>query len=159
MTRGGMLIARACFAFRVICLLFLAQGDTHVALQARLMSQAMRKLTSSVARTNCLLIFINQIRHKVGVLFGSPETTPGGNALKFYASVRLDIRRSGGMGPFFFFAFYLLLFATTFRLRARTHARALHARTTFGIMPGPLRGPPSAFRACRFGGSSCRHHT
>ena len=158
MTRGGMLIARACFAFRVICLLFLAQGDTHVALQARLMSQAMRKLTSSVARTNCLLIFINQIRHKVGVLFGSPEVTPGGNALKFYASVRLDIRRSGGMGPFFFFRSTFFFLQQHFAC-ARVRTRALHARTTFGIMPGPLRGPPSAFRACRFGGSSCRHHT
>ncbi|MBC6440013.1 MAG: recombinase RecA [Rhodospirillales bacterium] len=70
-------------------------GDTHVGLQARLMSQALRKLTSSIARSNCLVIFINQIRMKIGVMFGSPETTTGGNALKFYASVRLDIRRIG----------------------------------------------------------------
>ncbi|MDG2481435.1 MAG: recombinase RecA, partial [Alphaproteobacteria bacterium] len=68
-------------------------GDTHVGLQARLMSQALRKLTSSIARSQCLVIFINQIRMKIGVMFGSPETTSGGNALKFYASVRLDIRR------------------------------------------------------------------
>jgi recombination protein RecA len=68
-------------------------GDSHVGLQARLMSQALRKLTSTVSRSNCLLIFINQIRMKIGVMFGSPETTSGGNALKFYASVRLDIRR------------------------------------------------------------------
>jgi recombination protein RecA len=66
-------------------------------LQARLMSQALRKLTSTVARSNCLLIFINQIRMKIGVMFGSPETTTGGNALKFYASIRLDIRRIGAI--------------------------------------------------------------
>ena len=72
-------------------------GDSHVGLQARLMSQALRKLTSTVARSNCLLIFINQIRMKIGVMFGSPETTTGGNALKFYASVRLDIRRIGAI--------------------------------------------------------------
>ncbi|WP_278371950.1 recombinase RecA, partial [Thalassospira xiamenensis] len=72
-------------------------GDTHVGLQARLMSQALRKLTSSVSRSNCMVIFINQIRMKIGVMFGSPETTSGGNALKFYASVRLDIRRIGAI--------------------------------------------------------------
>ena len=72
-------------------------GDTHVGLQARLMSQALRKLTSSISRSNCLVIFINQIRLKIGVMFGSPETTSGGNALKFYASVRLDIRRIGAI--------------------------------------------------------------
>lgn len=72
-------------------------GDSHMGLQARLMSQALRKLTGSVARTNCLVIFINQIRQKIGVMFGSPETTTGGNALKFYASVRLDIRRIGAI--------------------------------------------------------------
>jgi len=72
-------------------------GDTHVGLHARLMSQALRKLTSSIARSNCLVIFINQIRLKIGVMFGSPETTTGGNALKFYASVRLDIRRIGAI--------------------------------------------------------------
>ncbi|MCY4609128.1 MAG: recombinase RecA [bacterium] len=70
-------------------------GDTHVGLQARLMSQALRKLTSSISRSRCLVIFINQIRMKIGVMFGSPETTTGGNALKFYATVRLDIRRIG----------------------------------------------------------------
>lgn len=70
-------------------------GDTHVGLQARLMSQALRKFTGSISRTGCLVIFINQIRHKIGVMFGSPETTTGGNALKFYASVRIDIRRVG----------------------------------------------------------------
>ncbi|MDE0253738.1 MAG: recombinase RecA, partial [Rhodospirillaceae bacterium] len=70
-------------------------GDTHVGLQARLMSQALRKLTSSISRSNCLVVFINQIRMKIGVMFGSPETTTGGNALKFYSSVRLDIRRIG----------------------------------------------------------------
>ena len=69
-------------------------GDTHVGLQARLMSQALRKLTASKAKSNCMLIFINQIRMKIGVMFGSPETTTGGNALKFYSSVRLDIRLS-----------------------------------------------------------------
>ena len=68
-------------------------GDTHVGLQARLMSQALRKLTGSVSRSNCTVIFINQIRMKIGVMFGSPETTTGGNALKFYSSIRLDIRR------------------------------------------------------------------
>ena len=68
-------------------------GDTHVGLQARLMSQALRKLTGSLNRTNTIMIFINQLREKIGVMFGSPETTPGGRALKFYASVRLDIRR------------------------------------------------------------------
>ena len=68
-------------------------GDSHVGLQARLMSQALRKLTASVARSNTLVIFINQLRMKIGVMFGNPETTTGGNALKFYASVRLDIRR------------------------------------------------------------------
>jgi len=72
-------------------------GDTHVGLQARLMSQALRKLTSSIAKSNCLVIFINQIRLKIGVMFGNPETTTGGNALKFYASVRLDIRRIGAI--------------------------------------------------------------
>ena len=72
-------------------------GDTHVGLQARLMSQALRKLTSSISRSNCLVIFINQIRMKIGVMFGNPETTSGGNALKFYASVRLDIRRIGAI--------------------------------------------------------------
>jgi recombination protein RecA len=72
-------------------------GDSHVGLQARLMSQALRKLTSSISRSNCIVIFINQIRLKIGVMFGSPETTSGGNALKFYASVRLDIRRIGGI--------------------------------------------------------------
>jgi recombination protein RecA len=72
-------------------------GDSHVGLQARLMSQALRKLTSTVSRSNSLLIFINQIRMKIGVMFGSPETTTGGNALKFYASLRLDIRRIGAI--------------------------------------------------------------
>ncbi len=72
-------------------------GDSHVGTQARLMSQALRKLTSTVARSNCLLMFINQIRMKIGVMFGSPETTTGGNALKFYSSVRLDIRRIGAI--------------------------------------------------------------
>ncbi len=72
-------------------------GDTHVGLQARLMSQALRKLTGSIARSRCMVIFINQIRMKIGVMFGSPETTTGGNALKFYSSVRLDIRRIGAI--------------------------------------------------------------
>ena len=72
-------------------------GDSHVGLQARLMSQALRKLTGNIKRTNTLVIFINQIRMKIGVMFGSPETTTGGNALKFYASVRLDIRRIGSI--------------------------------------------------------------
>ncbi len=72
-------------------------GDTHVGLQARLMSQALRKITGNVKRSNCMVIFINQIRMKIGVMFGSPETTTGGNALKFYASVRLDIRRIGAV--------------------------------------------------------------
>ena len=72
-------------------------GDSHMGLQARLMSQALRKLTSNIKRTNTLVIFINQIRMKIGVMFGSPETTTGGNALKFYASVRLDIRRTGSI--------------------------------------------------------------
>jgi len=72
-------------------------GDSHVGLQARLMSQALRKLTGNIKNTNCLMIFINQIRMKIGVMFGSPETTTGGNALKFYASVRLDIRRIGAV--------------------------------------------------------------
>jgi recombination protein RecA len=70
-------------------------GDSHVGLQARLMSQALRKITGSINRSNCIVIFINQIRMKIGVMYGSPETTTGGNALKFYASVRLDIRRTG----------------------------------------------------------------
>ena len=72
-------------------------GDTHVGLQARLMSQALRKITGNIKNANCLVIFINQIRMKIGVMFGSPETTTGGNALKFYASVRLDIRRTGAV--------------------------------------------------------------
>jgi recombination protein RecA len=72
-------------------------GDTHVGLQARLMSQALRKLTGNIKRSNTIVIFINQIRMKIGVMFGSPETTTGGNALKFYASVRLDIRRIGAL--------------------------------------------------------------
>ena len=72
-------------------------GQSHVGLQARLLSQAMRKLTGAIKQTNCLVIFINQIRMKIGVMFGSPETTTGGNALKFYVSVRLDIRRTGAV--------------------------------------------------------------
>jgi len=70
-------------------------GDSHVGLQARLMSQALRKLTGSISKSRCLVIFINQVRMKIGVMYGNPETTSGGNALKFYASVRLDIRRTG----------------------------------------------------------------
>src|SRR6476619_1006131 len=70
-------------------------GDSHVGLQARLMSQALRKLTGSISRSRCMVIFINQVRMKIGVMYGNPETTTGGNALKFYASVRLDIRRIG----------------------------------------------------------------
>ena len=72
-------------------------GDSHVGLQARLMSQALRKLTASISRSKCMLVFTNQIRSKIGVMFGSPETTTGGNALKFYASVRLDVRRIGSV--------------------------------------------------------------
>ncbi|HEX15562.1 MAG TPA: recombinase RecA [Deltaproteobacteria bacterium] len=72
-------------------------GDQHVGLQARLMSQALRKLTATISKSQAIVIFINQIRHKIGVMFGNPETTPGGNALKFYASVRLDIRRIGSI--------------------------------------------------------------
>src|SRR2546425_8209001 len=72
-------------------------GDSHVGLQARLMSQALRKLTGTISKSNTLVIFINQIRMKIGVMFGNPETTTGGNALKFYASVRLDIRRIGAI--------------------------------------------------------------
>ena len=72
-------------------------GDMQMGSQARLMSQAMRKLTASIGRSNCMVIFINQIRMKIGVMFGNPETTTGGNALKFYASVRLDIRRTGAI--------------------------------------------------------------
>ncbi|OQX70234.1 MAG: recombinase RecA [Sorangiineae bacterium NIC37A_2] len=72
-------------------------GDSHVGLQARLMSQALRKLTGTVSRSNCMMLFTNQIRMKIGVMFGSPETTTGGNALKFYASVRLDVRRIGSI--------------------------------------------------------------
>jgi recombination protein RecA len=72
-------------------------GDSHVGLQARLMSQALRKLTGSISKSRCVVIFINQIRQKIGIMFGNPETTTGGNALKFYASVRLDIRRIGAI--------------------------------------------------------------
>lgn len=72
-------------------------GDSHMGLQARLMSQALRKLTGSISKSNCTIIFINQIRQKIGVMFGNPETTTGGNALKFYASVRIDIRRIGSI--------------------------------------------------------------
>ena len=72
-------------------------GDSHVGLQARLMSQAMRKLTGAISRSKCTVLFINQIREKIGVMFGNPETTPGGRALKFYASVRIDIRRTGSI--------------------------------------------------------------
>jgi recombination protein RecA len=72
-------------------------GDTHMGLQARLMSQALRKLTGNIKRSNAMVVFINQIRMKIGVMFGSPETTTGGNALKFYSSVRLDIRRIGAI--------------------------------------------------------------
>jgi len=72
-------------------------GDSHVGLQARLMSQALRKLTAAVSKTKCSLLFINQIREKIGVMFGNPETTPGGRALKFYSSVRMDIRRIGAV--------------------------------------------------------------
>ncbi|MDP6508450.1 MAG: recombinase RecA [Chloroflexota bacterium] len=70
-------------------------GDSHVGLQARLMSQALRKLTGSISRSRCIVVFVNQLREKIGVMFGNPETTPGGRALKFYSSVRLDIRRIG----------------------------------------------------------------
>jgi len=72
-------------------------GDSHMGLQARLMSQALRKLTGSISRSQCMVIFINQIRQKIGIMFGNPETTTGGNALKFYASVRIDIRRIGAL--------------------------------------------------------------
>src|SRR5262249_8066524 len=72
-------------------------GDSHMGLQARLMSQALRKLTASISKSRCMVIFINQLRMKIGVMFGNPETTTGGNALKFYASVRLDIRRIGSI--------------------------------------------------------------
>ena len=72
-------------------------GDSHMGLQARMLSQAMRKLTANIKNSNTLMIFINQIRMKIGVMFGNPETTTGGNALKFYASVRLDIRRIGAV--------------------------------------------------------------
>ncbi len=72
-------------------------GDSHVGLQARLMSQALRKVTGHMKNANCMVVFINQIRMKIGVMFGSPETTTGGNALKFYSSVRLDIRRTGSV--------------------------------------------------------------
>jgi recombination protein RecA len=72
-------------------------GDAHMGLQARLMSQALRKLTGTISKTHTSLIFINQIRHKIGVMFGNPETTTGGNALKFYASLRLDIRKIGAL--------------------------------------------------------------
>ena len=72
-------------------------GASHVGLQARLMSQALRKLTGAIAKSHCTVLFINQIREKIGVMFGSPETTPGGRALKFYASVRVDIRRVGAL--------------------------------------------------------------
>src|SRR5437868_9076545 len=72
-------------------------GDSHVGLHARLMSQALRKLTGAMSRSHTLVVFINQLRMKIGVMFGSPETTTGGNALKFYASVRLDIRRIGAV--------------------------------------------------------------
>ncbi|MHC5024228.1 MAG: recombinase RecA, partial [Planctomycetota bacterium] len=72
-------------------------GDSHVGLQARLMSQAMRKLTGAIAKSETVVIFINQLREKIGVMFGSPETTPGGRALKFYSSVRIDIRRTGAI--------------------------------------------------------------
>jgi recombination protein RecA len=72
-------------------------GDSHMGLHARLMSQALRKLTGSISRSRCMVIFINQIRMKIGVMFGNPETTTGGQALKFYASVRLDIRRIGAI--------------------------------------------------------------
>ncbi len=72
-------------------------GDSHMGLQARLMSQALRKLTGSISRSRCMVIFINQIRQKIGVMFGNPETTTGGNALKFYASIRIDIRRIGAI--------------------------------------------------------------
>src|SRR4028119_1815969 len=72
-------------------------GDSHVGLQARLMSQALRKLTGAINRSKCTVIFINQIREKIGVMFGNPETTPGGRALKFYASVRIAVRRTGAI--------------------------------------------------------------
>ena len=72
-------------------------GDSHVGLQARLMSQALRKITGNIQKSNTMVIFINQIRMKIGVMFGNPETTTGGNALKFYSSVRLDIRRVGAI--------------------------------------------------------------
>ena len=72
-------------------------GATHIGLQARLMSQAMRKLTGAISKSDCMVVFINQIREKIGVMFGNPETTPGGRALKFYSSIRVDIRRIGSI--------------------------------------------------------------
>ncbi|MEG2144572.1 MAG: DNA recombination/repair protein RecA, partial [Oscillospiraceae bacterium] len=72
-------------------------GDSHVGVQARLMSQALRKLTGAISKSNCVVIFINQLREKIGVMYGNPETTPGGRALKFYSSIRLDIRRVEGI--------------------------------------------------------------
>src|SRR5205807_6870604 len=72
-------------------------GDSHVGLQARLMSQALRKLTGAISKSNCTVVFINQLREKIGVMFGNPETTPGGRALKFYASIRIDVRRTGSI--------------------------------------------------------------
>jgi recombination protein RecA len=72
-------------------------GDSHVGLQARLMSQALRKLTGCISKSKCTVIFINQIREKIGVMFGNPETTPGGRALKFYSSIRIDVRRTGSI--------------------------------------------------------------
>jgi recombination protein RecA len=72
-------------------------GDSHMGLQARLMSQALRKLTGTVSKSRTSLIFINQIREKIGVMFGNPETTPGGRALKFYSTIRIDVRRTGSI--------------------------------------------------------------